>query len=67
VDEASCCQVEFHVAKLKVSQAADGTDFFVAGSFGDGLQVPNRYEYQPQGPLYLLSDQTLSAGASDLS
>ena len=45
-------------------QALDGMLWPVAGSVGNWSHVPNRYTVQPQGPMYVLSDQTLLPGLS---
>jgi len=47
-------------------QALEGTLLPVLGSVGNGLHVPNRYAYQPQGPTYVFLDQTLLPGLSPL-
>ena len=47
-------------------QALEGILLPVVGSVGNGLHVPNRYAFQPQGPTYVLFDQTLLPGLSPL-
>lgn len=45
-------------------QALEGILWPVVGSVGNGLHVSYRYAFQPQGPMYVLSDQALLPGLS---
>jgi hypothetical protein len=63
-EKASCCQSECQREKSVSPQTLEGILLPVLGSVGNEPHPPYRYAYQPQGPTYVLSDQTLLPGRS---